>query len=74
LRKSVYGPLANRYAMETFGLCNICSRPARHSCSLCGALFCDDHFDKTSGLCYNCALKVRMGEKRTDRDVSKLLK
>jgi hypothetical protein len=51
--------------METLGLCQYCSRPAWRSCSLCGGMFCEEHFDKASGLCYNCALKVRNGEKKT---------
>lgn len=41
---------------------------------MCGGLFCEEHFDKASGLCYNCALKVKSGEKRTARDIDRLLR
>lgn len=41
---------------------------------MCGGLFCEEHFDKASGLCYNCALKVRNGEKRTAKNLDRLLR
>jgi len=73
VKKSVCMRTTNVFNMETLGLCQHCSRPARNSCSLCGGLFCEEHFDKASGLCYNCALKVKSGDKRTVKDMDRLL-
>lgn len=42
--------------MSVSGLCTICeAAQARHSCDACGALVCDDHYDRESGRCVNCA-------------------
>ena len=41
--------------MEVLGLCSICSRPARYSCSMCGRLVCPQHYDKHSRLCDQCS-------------------
>ncbi|MEM3227890.1 MAG: hypothetical protein QXR58_02100 [Candidatus Micrarchaeaceae archaeon] len=40
--------------MEKTGLCSICGKPARNTCSMCGRVVCDDHFDKKLGICTSC--------------------
>ncbi|MBN1110379.1 MAG: hypothetical protein JXA45_06440 [Methanomassiliicoccales archaeon] len=41
--------------MEVLGLCAICSKPARHTCSMCGRVVCSEHYVKRLHLCTNCA-------------------
>lgn len=42
--------------MSLSGLCQVCeSREAKHTCTQCGTAVCDEHFDRTSGLCVRCA-------------------
>ncbi|HOE53199.1 MAG TPA: hypothetical protein PKO24_06175 [Methanomassiliicoccales archaeon] len=41
--------------MEVLGLCSLCSKPARYSCSLCGRPVCLEHFDRYAHLCYHCS-------------------
>lgn len=41
--------------MEVLGLCSICTRPARYSCSLCGRPVCAEHYDKHNRMCYHCS-------------------
>jgi len=40
---------------EVVGLCVYCGKPAAHTCSLCGALVCEQHFDSSKGICTVCA-------------------
>ena len=36
-------------------ICQICQKKeATNVCMNCGARVCDDHFDKTTGLCTKC--------------------
>jgi len=50
-------------ANETYGVCMICGRAGKvYSCSLCGSLVCELHFDPVSGLCVNCKRGRRMGK------------
>lgn len=42
------------------GLCVYCNKPGiMHTCKLCGANVCDEHYDISTGLCYKCASKVK---------------
>ena len=42
--------------MSVTGPCQICgTNPARHRCSNCGSLVCDDDFEAALGLCVDCA-------------------
>jgi len=42
------------------GLCVYCNKPGiMHTCKLCGANVCDEHYDVSTGLCYKCASKVK---------------
>ncbi|MFO8016448.1 MAG: hypothetical protein R6U32_05065 [Candidatus Woesearchaeota archaeon] len=42
--------------MKRTGLCMICEmKPAVHTCSMCGRVVCDEHFDLRTGLCTACA-------------------
>ncbi|MHC1708813.1 MAG: hypothetical protein AB9819_00155 [Methanomassiliicoccales archaeon] len=45
--------------MEVLGLCSICSRPARYSCTMCGRLVCPSHYDKHGRLCDQCSPERR---------------
>jgi hypothetical protein len=46
--------------MSVTDVCQVCeSAPGRHTCPQCGALVCDDHFDRASGLCVQCVSAVR---------------
>ena len=46
--------------MSVQGLCQICeAAPATFQCSRCGALVCEAHYDRSSGLCTDCAAETR---------------
>ena len=47
--------------MKVTGLCVYCGKPAKYTCSLCGAMVCDVHYNTVKGICTACALgkKVR---------------
>lgn len=46
--------------MSVAGLCGICERDeATYVCDRCGTPVCDAHYDKSIGLCTNCASEVR---------------
>ncbi len=42
--------------MERPGLCMICSRVAEpaHTCRMCGAIVCPEHYSKEHGVCTKC--------------------
>jgi hypothetical protein len=45
--------------MSVSSLCEICGHPGvDHTCSRCGQLVCDDHFDREVGYCLECAAEV----------------
>ncbi len=35
-------------------LCNVCNRPARNWCKLCGKMVCGEHYDTEAGICLSC--------------------
>ena len=37
--------------MKRIGLCHVCGKPARNTCSLCGRPVCDDDMDRATGAC-----------------------
>ncbi|WP_456473750.1 hypothetical protein [Candidatus Pyrohabitans sp.] len=39
------------------GLCTICGKPARFTCSLCGRLVCERHY--VAGMCTECRVGKR---------------
>jgi hypothetical protein len=42
--------------MSFSGLCQVCeSATADHACRQCGTQVCDNHFDRTQGVCAQCA-------------------
>lgn len=48
--------------MSVSGLCQVCeAAEARFSCSRCGRLVCEDHFDRESGFCLECARESGLG-------------
>ena len=45
--------------MSVTSACEICHTGAvEHTCSRCGQLVCDRHFDSQLGLCVECAVEV----------------
>jgi hypothetical protein len=41
--------------MSVTGLCQICEAAmARHACSRCGRVVCDDHWNDAEGACTAC--------------------
>lgn len=50
--------------MSVTGICQLCeSAEARHACDRCGRVVCDEHFDRESGLCIDCARDVSRSER-----------
>ncbi|MDD1772702.1 MAG: hypothetical protein LUQ09_07245 [Methanomassiliicoccales archaeon] len=45
--------------MEVLGLCSVCSRPASHSCVMCGKALCSRHYDHESRMCQQCSPNPR---------------
>jgi hypothetical protein len=42
--------------------CEICTTgTVEHTCSRCGNLVCDEHYDETTGLCVECVSDVSGG-------------
>jgi len=42
--------------MSVSGLCELCEGGnVEDGCDRCGRLVCEDHYDRTSGLCVACA-------------------
>ncbi|ODR83456.1 hypothetical protein BG842_09025 [Haladaptatus sp. W1] len=49
--------------MSVTGLCQICeAAEATHDCDRCGALVCDEHWNRQSGFCVECAAELGVGE------------
>ena len=41
--------------MDLIGLCSICGKPgAMNTCILCGRIVCNNCFDQSHKVCYNC--------------------
>ncbi|KZN25934.1 MULTISPECIES: hypothetical protein [unclassified Haladaptatus] len=48
--------------MSVSGLCQICeAAEATHDCDRCGALVCDEHWNRSSGYCVECAAELGVG-------------
>ncbi|WP_255764195.1 hypothetical protein [Halobaculum sp. CBA1158] len=42
--------------MHASELCQVCeTAEASASCERCGAVVCDDHYDRAAGVCVDCA-------------------
>jgi hypothetical protein len=50
--------------MDLIGQCSICGRPAHYTCSICGQLFCEQHFDTKVKMCTTCSPKASKDEKK----------
>lgn len=52
--------------MMKTGLCHICGRPAKNTCTLCGRPVCDNDFDFSTGVCkmHGSGRKARSGVRR----------
>lgn len=49
--------------MSTSGLCQVCeSAIAEYSCELCGAVVCEDHYDRSAGACLRCVSSIDGGD------------
>jgi hypothetical protein len=45
--------------MSVADVCQVCeAAPARHTCDQCGSLVCDDHYERSHGLCVQCAARA----------------
>jgi hypothetical protein len=55
--------------MDLIGQCAICGSPARFTCSICGQLVCERHYNVKGKMCSNCSpmasdnIEKRKGEK-----------
>ena len=47
--------------MSLTGLCQVCEAEADHTCDLCGAVVCDEHYRAEMGACVECAQRVESG-------------
>jgi hypothetical protein len=56
--------------MSVSGTCELCALgDADWGCDRCGRLICDDHYDRQSGYCTDCAEKMRRpGKATSDND------
>lgn len=53
--------------MSVTGLCDICeSAEAEFTCSQCSAAVCELHYEKTEGLCSDCAVGQQKPEEREE--------
>ncbi len=44
-------------------ICMVCgSRPAQNTCSGCGRVVCEEHFDHKTGLCTACSRGRKAGQ------------
>ena len=56
--------------MSVSGLCQICeTRRASERCDNCGALACEQHYDRELDLCADCAAQARPTEREGEQDV-----
>ncbi|WP_439027091.1 hypothetical protein [Haloarchaeobius sp. DT45] len=48
--------------MSVAGLCQICEEArARQHCNRCGAMVCQNHFDREHGMCLDCTRRADPG-------------
>ncbi|MDE1857283.1 MAG: hypothetical protein KGH98_04380 [Candidatus Micrarchaeota archaeon] len=50
--------------MAAMPFCNLCGKPATHTCGLCGKRVCGDHFDHKLGICSICKGGRRLATRR----------
>lgn len=56
--------------MSVSGLCQICEvREARFTCDNCGAVVCEEHYDRENGFCADCVRLLRTDEDGRLEDV-----
>ena len=60
--------------MDLIGQCNICGRPAHFTCSICGQLVCEQHFDSRVKMCSTCSPKASNDDKKRMWEKDKLLR
>lgn len=55
--------------MSVAGLCEICETATiEDRCDRCGNLVCEDHYDRDTGLCTDCAAEARRPTDSHQRD------
>jgi len=55
--------------MSVSGPCELCGHDSvEHTCTRCGRLVCDDHFDESTGFCTDCAAEVGSGPENVPDD------
>ncbi len=48
--------------MSVSGVCQVCeSAEATHTCPNCGAMVCDEHYDRELSICVQCASTTQQG-------------
>ncbi len=62
--------------MSVSGVCQVCeSAEATQTCPNCGAMVCDDHYDRELSVCTRCASAARQsGGETAEIDRSDVLK
>ena len=56
--------------MSVTGLCQICeSRTAVERCDNCGTLACEQHYERSLGLCADCAATAQPGRDIDETDI-----
>ena len=59
--------------MDLIGQCNICGRPARFTCAICGQLVCERHFDARTKMCATCSPSASKNDEKGKWEDEKLL-
>ncbi|MFB6162037.1 MAG: hypothetical protein ABEJ86_01155 [Halococcoides sp.] len=54
--------------MSVASTCAICDRSVEHTCTRCGDLVCDRHYDRSSGFCTRCAGEMGRSGNGSDAD------
>ena len=55
--------------MSVSGMCEICGEgETAFGCDRCGKLVCDEHYDRETGYCTECAAELRRPRDRTSED------
>jgi hypothetical protein len=59
--------------MDLIGQCYICGRPAFHTCSICGQLICEEHYDAKAKMCTNDSPTASKNKEKVKWEEDKLL-
>jgi hypothetical protein len=59
--------------MDLIGQCNICGNPAYFTCTICGQLVCERHYDSKSRMCSKCSPSADKNDDKRKMEEDKLL-